>query len=646
MKRAAPPPPSAAPICCPTCAEDLRAGPDSHAPLVLSPCGHSFCSLCVEVVLKGTEPRCPLCASPIAAAGPNGALGDLAEVSHARLAPTSRPCEDCAACDNPDFETMPVAVQCSVCEKGMCRDHGAVHKRHKSHDAAIIVAPFAESLGRCHVHPAYPVSLLCKTHNAVVCSECALGAHSADDYTKFADMGEELATRTHSLRAQCVEDRAVLVRATEAVQAAMAGMVARKDASLAQFKSHILALKVALDAHEAEVEKRVEALCASHVKQLEAQISSLPLSADQLAAAVGVCDTALSSGSPLRLARAAECAARMAGFVKQPLGPIVSTTLEVVCDTSPVLAAVAAMTAVRVLPVDPNLCVMDEVRVGGNAEGEEGNLRVTLSLKDWEGNSAEGVPPEALSLDVKQVNPRGVWPVSHHLVPRTLAGPGVWQLVFQLDEEIGSQMQLRALVYGDPVGQEVIVGAWCGRVASRVLNEVTPSVASKFVQELFGVWLPGRKVGELLYRGSVDGMTPAAFHTSCNNKGATVTLVRGNRCTFGAYADTAWTSAGVWDNSANTFLFTVENPFGIPPTRYPVRNTGQAKYSIASSGPHFGNGDLVLSAGAPASPFTNCYANLPCSYADTPGGKGSLTFAGAGSFVLQDVEVWTVVPVE
>ena len=54
-------------------------------------------------------------------------------------------------------------------------------------------------------------------------------------------------------------------------------------------------------------------------------------------------------------------------------------------------------------------------------------------------------------------------------------------------------------------------------------------------------WLPHECVGPLLYRGSRDGMTPAAFHGACDDQGPTLTLIRSeNGYTFGGYSPVPW----------------------------------------------------------------------------------------------------------
>ena len=57
-------------------------------------------------------------------------------------------------------------------------------------------------------------------------------------------------------------------------------------------------------------------------------------------------------------------------------------------------------------------------------------------------------------------------------------------------------------------------------------------------------WLTGVLVGEwrLLFRASRDGFAASAFHSKCDNKGPTVTVVKSSANIFGGFTETPWTS--------------------------------------------------------------------------------------------------------
>ena len=56
------------------------------------------------------------------------------------------------------------------------------------------------------------------------------------------------------------------------------------------------------------------------------------------------------------------------------------------------------------------------------------------------------------------------------------------------------------------------------------------------------VQVPG-KTWRRCYRGSEHSFSATSFHSNCDNKGPTVTLVRVNENVFGGYADKSWTSS-------------------------------------------------------------------------------------------------------
>ena len=59
-------------------------------------------------------------------------------------------------------------------------------------------------------------------------------------------------------------------------------------------------------------------------------------------------------------------------------------------------------------------------------------------------------------------------------------------------------------------------------------------------------WLPEAMVGEwrLLFQASRDGFAASAFHSKCDNKGPTVTVVQSGANIFGGFSEKPWTNAG------------------------------------------------------------------------------------------------------
>ena len=61
-------------------------------------------------------------------------------------------------------------------------------------------------------------------------------------------------------------------------------------------------------------------------------------------------------------------------------------------------------------------------------------------------------------------------------------------------------------------------------------------------------WLPTDLEGEwrLLFRASRDGFASQTFHSKCDNKGPTITVVKSGPYIFGGYTEKSWKSKNFW----------------------------------------------------------------------------------------------------
>jgi len=155
-------------------------------------------------------------------------------------------------------------------------------------------------------------------------------------------------------------------------------------------------------------------------------------------------------------------------------------------------------------------------------------------------------------------------------------------------------------------------------------------------------WLGG-KLPKLIYRGSRDGNGAENFHQKCNNKGETLTVIKSTEgYLFGGYTPIPWTSRGNFAGDQRTFIFTLTNSKGIPPTKYSNSVHTQSIYDNSSYGPTFGGGhDISVWCG---SNNTN-YINFPSSFTDSTG-HGRNTFSvnhnpyGTENFQITEIEVF------
>ena len=151
----------------------------------------------------------------------------------------------------------------------------------------------------------------------------------------------------------------------------------------------------------------------------------------------------------------------------------------------------------------------------------------------------------------------------------------------------------------------------------------------------------------LIYRGTRDGFTASAFHSFCDNKGPTITLIKSvGDCIFGGYSDVSWNSSAGYITSTNAFLFAfVSNGLGATPFRGRVfRYSQYAMYDGSGYGPTFGGGnDLLIASNSNSN--SNSYMNwgytyeLPNGY--TYGGSGRTWICGY-HFQTAEIEVFAL----
>jgi len=147
----------------------------------------------------------------------------------------------------------------------------------------------------------------------------------------------------------------------------------------------------------------------------------------------------------------------------------------------------------------------------------------------------------------------------------------------------------------------------------------------------------------LLWRGTRDGFAASTFHSLCNNKGSTLTVVKATSGYIaGGYASVSWASIGNYVSDSNAFLFTLTNPSNMP-LKLAVTYSGDALCDVPSKGPTFGGGhDMHISDGSNTN--TNSYiSSTSYSYPNgNSGSSGGVFMLGAGNFQVAEVEVFLV----
>ncbi|KAG9306451.1 hypothetical protein G9A89_003561 [Geosiphon pyriformis] len=150
--------------------------------------------------------------------------------------------------------------------------------------------------------------------------------------------------------------------------------------------------------------------------------------------------------------------------------------------------------------------------------------------------------------------------------------------------------------------------------SSKVKRHPKRKFASNLLQpkhfDLIGAWIKGddelstdklaSQEFELLLRGSRDGFTPADFHRLCDNKGATLTIikVKDTKQLIGGYSPSPWHSGNQLESGSGTFIFSLGdriNGENIKLSRFQDVHGKLGRLCSGVFGPTFGCGkDLTL----------------------------------------------------
>ncbi len=151
---------------------------------------------------------------------------------------------------------------------------------------------------------------------------------------------------------------------------------------------------------------------------------------------------------------------------------------------------------------------------------------------------------------------------------------------------------------------------------------------------------------KLIYRATVDGFSAANFHSKCDGKSNTLTIIKSmNSCIFGGYTEAFWTQHNRNECDSNSFIFSLENLYEKPlliKCTYPNVSIYGSKYN----GPIFGGGyglgldDLNISdeSNLNSNSYSNLNSNYSCDYLDTIDAKCFL--AGSINFQISEIEVF------
>ncbi|XP_068727381.1 uncharacterized protein [Montipora capricornis] len=156
-------------------------------------------------------------------------------------------------------------------------------------------------------------------------------------------------------------------------------------------------------------------------------------------------------------------------------------------------------------------------------------------------------------------------------------------------------------------------------------------------------WLsPGARC-TLLFRASIHGSSPADFHRHCDNKGATLLVIKTGVCIYGGYTSKPWESAVKFKSDGESFLFTLVNPFGSNPVKITCKpDASGGIWCHKSYGPAFGSytHDVFVIWGT--NNGRGHYYGGDHGFTCLPNAKSKTYFTGKDPLEIDELEVYEV----
>ena len=125
-----------------------------------------------------------------------------------------------------------------------------------------------------------------------------------------------------------------------------------------------------------------------------------------------------------------------------------------------------------------------------------------------------------------------------------------------------------------------------------------------------------KKDNNLLYKATRDGFNPSAFHSCCDGKKSTITIIKNNlNYVFGGYASKAWDcNCNEWISDSDAFIFSLRRDGISKNEKYVIKNPQYAYYSNFLSSWLFSFGDCDIVVKANSNTETGSYTQFGYSY--------------------------------
>lgn len=147
---------------------------------------------------------------------------------------------------------------------------------------------------------------------------------------------------------------------------------------------------------------------------------------------------------------------------------------------------------------------------------------------------------------------------------------------------------------------------------------------------------------KLIYRASRDSFLPARFHSRCDGKKPTLTIIKATSGNiFGGYTEAAWSQNEHYAEDPNAFIFSLVNKDNTPLVMKCI-NPKNAIFCRRGRGPTFGTSDILISNRSNST--QKSISNLGWSYKHPHYARSSNEaksfLAGSNQFTTVEIEVF------
>ncbi|XP_073249633.1 uncharacterized protein [Porites lutea] len=175
-------------------------------------------------------------------------------------------------------------------------------------------------------------------------------------------------------------------------------------------------------------------------------------------------------------------------------------------------------------------------------------------------------------------------------------------------------------------------------IGKRCEQDIISTVVTQFLSPAFG----NDSNWALCWQASTHGWAASTFHSRCDGKNHTITVIRKDPYVFGGYTDISWSSVDQFAATSKSFIFSLVDKEGLAPFKSMVKHvySSYAIYRYSSYGPTFGDGHDIYIADN-ANQNTGSYNNFGTSYSLPNNVTDRYTIlAGTRYFSPDEVEVF------